>query len=267
MEDNLGNMIAEFCYTQGRAVARLLISLFLVLIFVVIGILLVAWGVEDIDEYMLYTGILMFAIAIGFLIWGLRARSSRTQIFENGITHARGSKIRTITFESIKGMATVSNDGWATALIGGGLIGALLFGSGSKSLRLHAVHGPAVDIKGRHVHKFKRATRAVEEAYEQFVLRNLTQENVSSITIMLTEKLELANGALTTSTGLMRSNHIVLPLADIVKVDNERARAFRFIGRDETGAEKEMFKIAASELISHPVFTRVLELAGHPVAQ
>ena len=265
MENNLGSMKAEFCYTQGRAIARVLIALVLAVVFVAAGVLLLAWWAEDLDDYMLYTGLFLLALGLGFLVWGLRARSSRTQIFENGITHARGKIERTVSFESIKGMTTATEEGWMSFLVGG-LIGALLFGSGTSILRMHSINGPAVDIKGRHVYKFKKAKPAIEGAFGQYVLRNLTAENINTVTIMLTEKLELANGALSTSTGMIHSTPVVLPLADIVKVDNEKARIFRFIGKDETGAEAEKFKIAASELINRQIFERVLKLAGHPVA-
>ena len=260
MENNLGSMIAEFSYKQGRAIVRILIGLVLAAVFIVVGVAFIADG----DDYMFFTGLILFALGLGFLVWGLRARSSKTQIFENGITHARGSKARAISFESIKGLTVASDEGWMSFIVGG-LIGALLFGSGSKILRLHSITGPAVDIKGRHVHKFKRVRKAAEEAYWQFVLSNLTQENVNTVTLMLTDSVELASGALSTSKGIIRSTAIVLPLADIVRVESQKARTFRFIGKNETGAEAEIFKISVGELHNQQVFERVLTLAGHPL--
>ena len=270
MENNLnstmGNMVAEFYASRGRANVRIIISLVLALLCVAVGVLLLAWWIDDLDEYSLYTGLLLLALGVGFLVWGLRAKSNKTQVFENGIIHTRRKNVRTISFEGIKGLTKETEDGWKSIFVGG-LIGALFFGDGSNILRLHSVSGPTVDIKGSHVHKFKKAKTAIEEAYGQYVLRNLTQDNINTVTLMLTDRLELANGVLSTSTGLIRSTPVVLPLTEIVKVENEKARAFRFIGKDETGAETEIFKIAAADLYNRQVFARVLELAGHPVAR
>jgi len=240
-----GQLLVEYALTPGKAMKRRIISLVLSLACIWTGIYLFILWYESLAEALLIAALIMLSPGILLLYRAIRSKANHTQIYENGVVHTRGKKTRTFAFYRAADVST-SYDGNVMTMHFG-LVGGLFSTVLGKSLLTFSYNGAEdQSIKRVHAYRFKRLTQDVIKAYTDYIIRNVTVENINEITLNITSKIKLEAGKFVRARAL-RGN-VDVRLTAITRVDTSKRGSVRFKGIDETGNETDLLRIDMFEL-------------------
>ena len=194
-EEKFGKLLLHCTASSGQTLKKRLLFLVPAIILIVGGaIALLAPDLltEDDDDIKIAFAVFI-ALGVMLLLWGVVfVKRAMVELYETGYVLTRGSKVTVMAFDDVKGISDST-----TAFSAYGIIPV----GKSRDVSITKKDGVPILLLKSGVPNFNQFVDELGAAFTEYLLKDLTKENIGQASISFGNKLELAGGHLVFDAG------------------------------------------------------------------
>jgi len=224
------------------------------------------------QETFIFFLVAFFGIAFVFLLLGIMlVKHTELSIFDEGIIFTRGSKSEHVAFSDLEGIndtktsTTVIVTSPAGGLVGGliiGLLASFIPALNPHKIKLRKKDGTTIKLSKSFLHNFKEVAENLHSAYTEYLLKDLSKENLSDANISFGPQLQLRDGQLVYCKNIMKKSETIIPFENISNICGGADGVVWIDGpKNEKGKAETLAKLSVESLLNIDALDRIVQMA------